>query len=113
MMQRTLDCMQIRENMMDNFDMQLIQCNERKLIGCFWISTISQETLGLVSLQFLACSTSDLQLASLVVHEAQHTKSCPSIVLKDIKHVLYVKKTHPTINRHMKERHVTLGSFNV
>lgn len=46
-MQRTLEGMQIRENVMVRFVIRLIICNGIKLIVSFWNSKISQETLGL------------------------------------------------------------------
>ncbi|RDX71018.1 hypothetical protein CR513_49679, partial [Mucuna pruriens] len=39
----------------------------------------------------------------------QHTKICPSTMLSDIKHVLYLKKAHATIKWYMKGRLVTLA----
>ncbi|RDY04983.1 hypothetical protein CR513_11235, partial [Mucuna pruriens] len=42
----------------------------------------------------------------------QHIDTCVGIVLRDIKHALFVNKTHAIINWYMEGRHVTLGIEN-
>ncbi|RDY05202.1 hypothetical protein CR513_10985, partial [Mucuna pruriens] len=68
MMKRTLDDMKYDGQLHHVTD----QCNGRKLIVCFQLSIVSQETLGLDLLQYDNLSTNsvgDLQPASLAVHK--------------------------------------------